>query len=284
MRRLAGWMTLAALAAVCYAAVPALAQEDLEKQVGEKMQASIEGMNSMHAVMAFDVAVNGNPMPMPNLGMEMWFKRDNYTRTEMAFPPMVMCQSPTEAVIYMGMTGKALHIPEETLKQFQDKRDEMLKQAGMSTDPAAMFAAFAKMGGYKVVGDATVEGQDCWQLEIQPESLDSVVEAAKSFMPNMGGIAPKFNAFAMAVQKDTGMVRKIDLDMTMAMGGGPEMQLGLGITMKEIEVNIGIPDAIFDYQPPAEATVIEWTPDRNAEDVLAEFGGGMMGGAPGGQN
>lgn len=277
MNRVKWLLPLSALTLIACCLAPATAQdEDLANEVAEKMAAAIQGLESMHTIMKFGVTLNGQTLPMNNLGMEMWVKRNLSVRTEMQFPPVVNVMTPTGAVIYNGMAGAALVIPEETMTLLSEKRNELLQQAGLNTDPMAMFNIFAKPGLFTVEGDVTVDERDCWQLRIHEDALVLMVEIVQNFMPGMAGPTPKFNSVAMAVDKEEAMMRQMDIDMVMAMPNGIEMDLFITLQVEETEINVDLPDALFEFEVPDDAKIIEWTPDRSADEVLAEFQGLAM--------
>jgi len=276
MKRISMLVALTAAVWLAASVLPAVAQEeerdprmvDLAKVARE----NIEAGKSMHTKMSLKVEVPG--AQIPDFDVEVWRKGDK-VRAEMPTMNQVSIIGKGEVFSYQGQYGVMLHVPPETMQRFADQRDAMLQKLGLPKDQDEAFVAVLEKDMATIVGEKEYDGVPCYVLEVKPEFCQAFTESLG--MAGAMGMASgltnvKFGVVQMALEKDTGNMRRLYMDMSFVPPGMTvDVNLKLTITVLEYELSADIPDAMFEFEAPEGTKVIEFTPDRALEDVQKEL-------------
>lgn len=281
---------IAAVAMLAACAPAALAQTEEKDprlvEIIDAMKAQIEAAKSMEMEMVIHIDIPGQQLPpfMANgLTMNMWRDGD-MMRMEMAHMNMVMLLTADEMTMYQGMANVALHVEPEALKKFKDQQAGMLQQLGLPENPDEMMVALFEKGVVTIAGEQTIDGIECWQLDISPESMEAMMAAGggASMFGGMAGAAQgamSFNEMVIMIEKETTKPKLMRMGMVLQPANGVEMQMNMEMVFSKVEYDVTVPPELFTFEIPEGVNVIEWTADKDQATVMQEFQAAALQGA-----
>ena len=219
----------------------------------EQMKAFIANPKPMFMRQKIDIAVNGQSQPEQL--QEIWMRDMDHLRMERSDGTTVVL-APDDIKMYIGPARLLLHIPRETLETLGDKRGEALRMLDLSLPRDQLDLLEEGWESMAITGEDTVGDEACWVLTVD-----------EGFLPRLrallGGIPEGFTLqmAQIALGRETGMSRALFFEFA-----GPA-QLEIGVTIEEIEEDADVPDDMFTFEPPDDALILTWTPDKTPEQM-----------------
>jgi len=222
----------------------------------EQMKAFIANPKPMFMRQKIDVVVNGQSQEEQL--QEIWMRDLDHLRMERSDGTVVVL-APDDIKMYIGPARLLLHIPKETLEALGDKRGEALRVLDLTLPRDQLDLIEEGWESMQITGEDSIGDEACWVLTVD-----------EAFLPRLrdllAGIPEGFTlkTAQVALGRETGMSRAMFFEFA-----GPA-QLEVGVTIEEIEEDTEIPADMLTFEPPEDALVLTWTPDKTPEQMLQE--------------
>jgi len=250
-----------------------------------RMRADIEATKTAETEMTLRLDVVGLPTPpqLQRMVIHTWRDHENM-RVEMPHMNAVTVISDNELTMYQGAAGFAVHIPADAMVQIKAQQEQVLARVGLPNDPGEMIVALLEKGMATVAGEESVDGVDCWVIQLAPDSFEAMMGSGMpmgGMLGGMGGggIVAKFSDISMLMGKDTAVPKRMDTSLTLTQPNGVVIKVGLQIAFTKVEYGVEIPAALFSFEIPEGVQVVEWTVDKPVDQVMQEIQEAAMGGA-----
>ena len=271
--RASAYVALVASALAFIGPVTAADERDVIGKVmefaGEARQ-SLEQGEAVRTEIHVSVLVNGR---LENEAQQLsWSRGAGHLRIERPMENEVRILTPIEAWINQGTANVALHVPPATMESFGDDREKRLSEIGFGPALAIFRAIEADKDKLSLKGSREYAGLDCWEL-----SLDTSGEVSPIWgdVVNLGVPAEiRYTNITLAFDKEKAYPRGLEFGMRTTLPNGIEADVEIRAVITAIEAgpDIDVPDALFEFAPPDECTIIEYPVDGNGADVMAAFG------------
>lgn len=271
MKRVTWIMSMVALfvaAGVVFAQAPQGAPA-----VDEILAKAIEGVEGpINARMRIDTQTSVDGKEQPTQTQELWLRDFHHLRAEVPGQNIVTVVTPERVVLYHGVSGVAIVVPEETLTGFGDEFETKLQEVGIGL-PGRLFKAFAtNVEGITITGEQKIGPADCWVLTVAEDKLADWADAL-SIGAQLGEATAR--SAQIALQKDTGDFRGLYIDLSATAPNGIAAAITVYVSIPEIE-KMDISDEMLNWELPEDSTIIEWTPDKKGPLVMQEFQKAVM--------
>jgi len=237
----------------------ALAQTDARvTELMDRMAAGLNGGHPMHMVLDVQVLVNGAPQPQQPV-QELWARDMEHFRAEVGGGTVVTF-TPEGVKVYVGSANVMLHIPAETLKQLGKDRAKALQAVGIGEPQPMVQAMLDSRDSLSIVNEDAIGGEECWLLAVSPDAYPTWKDAFPG-LPKESVV----QGVEIALGKESGAFRMLHIQTINPVG------IEIYVTVTELEQIEEVTDEMLTYEPPADATIIEWTADKTTDQVAKEF-------------
>ena len=256
LRRIGGRLVGALALAVLAGAASAEVDERIQQMLDE-MAKAISEPTPVFLRQRVEVAVNGK-VQEEHL-QELWMRDLQHLRMERS-DGTVIVMAPENIHMFVGPPRVMVHIPQETLEAFGDKRAEALKALDISQPGDMLQAIIDGAEHLQITGEDTIAEEPCWVVTVGEPLFPQFREA-------VAGIPPQFTlkTVLLAIGRETDVSRQTFFEFT-----GPA-QLEISVTIEEVSEEVETPDELFVYEAPEDALVLTWTLDKTPEQVRKEL-------------
>ncbi len=234
------------------------AQEDPRiAEIVEKMKANLEDEGTAYLDMDVEVKVNGQTQE--KFVQELWVRGIEHFRLERTDGTVVV-RRPDELIVYEARANLALHIPPETLEALGDEREAALLKLGLGGRESALEPIAEAQEHMTIVGEVFMGDAECWIVDVGEEAFPV-------WRKRLESIPQEFDIewMQLTIDKELAIPRCTRINMI-----GPAA-LEIVTSIWTIEEDVEVPDEMLQYAPPADATIMVWTPEHDPDQMIEQF-------------
>ncbi len=250
--------TVAFVLTPCAVATLALADVDPQiAQIIEGIKARADKQVTVYADQDVEIKVNGQVQEKHV--QQIWVRDLNNLRIERADGTVIL-RTPEEVLIYEGRSKIMLHMPKETIEALGDKAEEAIAATGLKGVDEALEPFIKGAEHMSVVGEVVISDAECWVIDVGEEAFPL-------FRASINDIPAEFEIewLQMSIDKELMAARATSISMT-----GP-VALEINSMTWTIEEGVEIADELLQFRPPADTTVMVWTPDDDPEEIMERY-------------
>jgi outer membrane lipoprotein-sorting protein len=250
--------TIASVLALC--AVATFSPADVDPQIAEIIEgikARADKQVTVYADQDVEIKVNGQVQEKHV--QQIWVRDLNNLRIERADGTVIL-RTPEEVLIYEGRSKIMLHMPKETIEALGDKAEEAIAATGLKGPDEALDPFIKGAEHMSVVGDVFISDAECWVIHVEEEAFPLFRESIKDIPAEF-----EIEWLQMSIDKELMAARAVRISMT-----GPAA-LEINSMTWTIEEGVEIEDELLQFKPPADATIVVWTPDDDPEGIMERY-------------